>query len=371
MRTVTFRPPAFFGSDQDAIPSLVWEIGAGASQQFILGEAVSRLETQLREDFGTRHAIACGSGSAAMMLALRTCQAGPGDEVIVPAFGCQPIAGMAADLGATPVFVDIDERNLVMDPALAADAVTDRTVAVVPVHTFCVLADMPAFVALARRHGLKVVEDAAVAAGVASHGVPAGRWGDVGVISFSPSKPFGTCGEGGLVLTDHDETARTCQMLRDHGGPAGEAGLVGYSSRMDELSARFLLLRRVSLGDRLNRKAEIADRYTKALAPLAGAGLMSPPPSGWCHVYAVQTDRRDELRSHLRTRGVGTHVYYPVPLPHQPAFARFGRGLRFPGAEAVSQRNLALPAHPDLSDSDVDYVIDVVHTFFSGKRSSS
>jgi dTDP-4-amino-4,6-dideoxygalactose transaminase len=369
--TVTFRPPAFFGSDQDAIPSLVWEIGTGASQQFILGEAVSRLETQLSEDLGTRHAIACGSGSAAIMLALSSFQAGPGDEVIVPAFGCQPIAGMAANLGATPVFVDIDEHNLVMDPALAADAVTARTVAIVPVHTFSVLADMPAFVALARSHGLRVVEDAAVAAGVGSQGVPAGRWGDVGVISFSPSKPFGTCGEGGLVLTEHDETARTCRLLRDHGGPAGAARLVGYSSRMDELSARFLLLRRVSLGERVKRKAEIADRYTKAFAPLADAGLMTPPPSSWCHVYVVQTDRRDGLRSHLRTRGVGTHVYYPVPLPQQRAFARFGRGMRFPGAEAVSRRNLALPAHPDLSDSDVDYVIDAVHTFFSGKRSSS
>jgi dTDP-4-amino-4,6-dideoxygalactose transaminase len=369
--TVPFRPLAYFGDDQDAIPGLVWEIGTGAAQQFILGEAVSRLEAQLTEDTGARHAIACGSGSAAMMLALSALGAGPGDEVIAPAFGCQPIAGMAANLGATPVFVDVDERTLVMDPAAAADAVTARSVAIVPVHTFSVLADMPVLVALARRHQLKVVEDAAVAAGAVSHGVPAGRWGDAGVISFSPSKPFGTCGEGGLVLTDDDATARTCRLLRDHGGPAGEAGLVGYSSRMDELSARFLLLRRLSLGERLKRKAEIADRYTKALAPLAGTGLMTPPPSSWCHVYAVQTDRRDELRSHLTARGVGTHVYYPVPIPHQQAFARFGRGMRFPGAEAVCRRNLALPVRPDLSDSDVDYVIDAVHEFICGKRSSS
>ena len=146
------------------------EIGTGTAQQFILGEAVSRLEARLREDTGARHAIACGSGSAALMLALRALGVGPGDEVIVPAFGCQPIAGMAANLGATPVFVDIDARNLVLDPALAADAVTARTVAIVPVHVFSVLADMPAFAALARRYRLKVVEDAAVAVGVVSHG---------------------------------------------------------------------------------------------------------------------------------------------------------------------------------------------------------
>lgn len=371
MTTIPFRPPRFFEGDQDAIPGLIWEIGTCAAQQFILGEAVGRLEIQLSEDKGSRHAIACGSGSAAMMLVLQALGAGPGDEVIVPAFGCQPIAGMPAVLGATPVFVDIDERTLVMDPAAAADAITARTVAIVPVHTFSVLADMPAFVALARRHQIRVVEDAAVAVGAASHGVPAGRWGDAGVISFSPAKPLGTCGEGGLVLTDDDATARACRLLREYGGPARQAGAIGYSSRMDELSARFLLLRLVSLGERLKRKAEIADRYSKGLAPLTDAGLMTPPPSSWCHVYAVQTDRRDELRSHLTARGVGTHVYYPVPLPRQQAFMRYGRGTPFPGAEAVSRRNLALPARPDLSDSEVDYVIDAVHEFFRAKRSSS
>ena len=190
------------------------------------------------------------------------------------------------------------------------------------------------------------------------------------MISFSPSKPLGTCGEGGMVLTDNDATARTCRLLRDHGGSAGLAGVVGYSSRMDELSARFLLLRHPSLGERLKRKAEIADHYTRALAPLADAGG-DAAASDWCHVYAVQTDRRDELRGHLSARGVGTHVYYPLPLPHQQAFARFWQGMQFPAADAVSRRNLALPARADLSDSDVEYVIDAIHAFFRRKRSSS
>jgi dTDP-4-amino-4,6-dideoxygalactose transaminase len=371
---IPFFPPALFEHDRDAALRIIWEMGTGAAQEFTLGGAVSELEAAIRSGTGARHAVACGSGSAALTLALAALGMGRGDEVIVPAFGCQPIAGAVVNTGAVPVFADIDERTRVIDPAAVAAAVTSRTVAMLPVHVFSVLADMPGLTALARRHGLKVVEDAAVAPGAVLARVPAGYSGDAGVFSFSPFKPLGTCGEGGIVLTGDAEIARRCRLLRDHGG-AGPSGaeLIGYSSRMDELPARFLLHRRASFAERLQRKNKIAELYSQALAPLAGAGLITLPPAGaaegrWCHVYAVASERRDELREHLAARGVGTHVYYPVPLPSQPAFAGFAQGMRFPGAEAAGRTNLALPAHPGLADRDVAYITDVVHEFFRPGR---
>ncbi len=357
---VPFFSPTLFEHDWDVTLRLIQELGTGVAQEFILSEAVGELEAEMSGETGARHAIACGSGSAALTLAIDALGVGPGDEVIVPAFGCQPIAGTVANRGATPVFVDVDQRTMVMDPAAAAAAVTTRTVAIMPVHVFSVMADMPAVRALARRHGLKVLEDAAVAPGAALRGVAAGRWGDAGVFSFSPFKPLGTCGEGGIVLTDDDEIARKCRLLRNHGGTARSG---------PEVLARFLLHRRPSLAERLKRKVEIAERYTEALTPLADAGEVTLPLAGaiegsWCHVYALLTDRRDELREYLTARGVGTHVYYPVPLPSQPAFARFARGMRFPRAEAVGRGNLALPVRPDLTDPDVAYVLDVIYEFF-------
>jgi dTDP-4-amino-4,6-dideoxygalactose transaminase len=380
VKSVPFFPPALFERDRETALAFLWEIGTGAAQEFTLGEAVRALEADIQRETGARHAIGCASGSAALTLALDALGVRPGDEVIVPAFGCQPIAGAVAGLGAVPVFADIDQRTLVIDTAAAAAAVTAATAAIMPVHMFSVMADMPELTVLAHRHGLKIVEDAAVAAGAALGGIPAGRWGDAGVLSFSSFKPLGTCGEGGMVLTGDDEIARKCRLLRDHGRAPGTAGagaeLTGYSSRMDELPARFLMRARTSLADRLERKAEIAGRYSKALAPLEAAGLVSLPPAGpgapgapaegtWCHVYAVLTHRRDELSEHLAARGVGTHVYYPVPLPAQAAFARYAGGARFPHAETVGRTNLALPAHPGVSDQDVAYVVDAIYEFFS------
>lgn len=374
MKSVPFFPPALFERDREAALAFLWEMGTGAAQEFTCGEAVSALEADICRETGARHAIACASGSTALTLALDALGVRPGDEVIVPAFGCQPIAGAVAGRGAVPVFADIDQRTLVIDPAAAAAAVTAATVAIMPVHVFSVMADMPEVTALAHRHGLKVVEDAAVAAGAALGGVPAGRWGDAGVLSFSPFKPLGTCGEGGMVLTGDDEIARKCRLLRGPGGTAGAgAELTGYSSGMDELPARFLMRRRTTLADRLKRKAEIAGRYSEALAPLAAAGLVRLPPADpaertWCHVYALLTGSRDELREHLAARGVGTHVYYPVPLPAQAAFARYAGGRHFPHAETVGRANLALPTHPGVNDQDVAYVIDAVYEFFRAGR---
>jgi dTDP-4-amino-4,6-dideoxygalactose transaminase len=312
--------------------------------------------------------VACGSGTGGLNLAVHALDVGPGDEVVVPAFCCQPVASSVANRGATPVFADIDPWTLVLDPEAAEAAVTPSTVAVMPAHVFSVMADMPAFAALAGRHGLRVIEDAAVAQGAVLGGIPAGRWGDVGVFSFFQVKALGAAGEGGVVLTDDDERGERLRGLRNHGQRQRFVHEdVGYNSRMDEVVAEFLLHRWERFTQRLVRRADIAAYYTKRFEPLRDAGLLPPPAGreGRCYyVYAVLTDRRDALRRHLSERDIGTHVYYPLPLPGQPAFAAHGRGRRFPAAEAAGRRNLALPIWPHLTDAEMEYIADAVVEFF-------
>ncbi|MET9632585.1 DegT/DnrJ/EryC1/StrS family aminotransferase [Lentzea sp. NPDC006480] len=354
MRTLPFFPPKAFAAERRKTLELVRRIGLDPAQRFALGPAVAELERVISEQIGARHAVACGSGSGALDLAVAGVRIEPGDEVVVPAFGCQPIAGMIVGRGGVPVFADVSAETLVIDPDAAEAAISPRTVAIVPTHIFCTMADMPAFRAMAGRHGLAVVEDAAVAYGASLDGLAAGRWGDAGVFSYAQFKPLGGIGEGGVVVTDDDEIAARCRESRRHHG-------------MDELTARFLLLRHAGFTERMRRKAEIAARYDEAFAPLAEAGLVAlpsavPAPGRFSHVYAVLTDRRDELAEHLRAQGIGTHVYYPVPLPRQDAFARFGRGL-FPRAQAVCDRNLAIPVWPGLNDDEVAHVIRSVLAF--------
>jgi dTDP-4-amino-4,6-dideoxygalactose transaminase len=356
MRTLPFFPPSAFERDRQSTLDMIRAVGLDPEQRFVAGRAVAELERMVRQDTGARHAVACASGSGALASAVSSVGVEPGDEVIVPAFGCQPIAGMVVALGAVPVFADVDPRTLVLDPAAAEAAVTRRTVAVVPAHIFCTMADMPAFRTMATRHGLTVVEDAAVAYGATLDGRAAGRWGDAGVFSHAQFKPLGGIGEGGVVLTDDDEVAARCRAAREHGG-------------MDEVVARFLLRRRAGFTERMRRKAEIAARYTEAFAPLAESGLVTLPAAEpargrFTHVYALLTDRRDELAAHLRAQDIGSHVYYPVPLPSQQAFASFAGHARFPNAEAVGRRNLAIPVWPGLSDDEVAHVIRAVTEFF-------
>ncbi|PRY38908.1 DegT/DnrJ/EryC1/StrS family aminotransferase [Umezawaea tangerina] len=364
MRPLPFFPPAAFEQEREATLEMIRRIGLDPAQRFVLGPAVTELEEEISRETGARYAIACATGSSALALALAAVGVEPGAEVVVPAFGCQPIAGMVVGLGGVPVFADVDPRTLVLDPAAAETAVTSRTTAVVPTHIFATMADMPAFRTMAHDRGLTLVEDAAVAYGAALDGKAAGRWGDAGVFSHAQFKPLGGIGEGGVVVTDDDGVAARCRASRDGDRPDG------WSGGMDEMTARFLLRRRRGFTARMRRKAEIARRYTDAFAPLVEAGLLTlpaaePAPGRFCHVYALLTDRRDDLAAHLREQGIGTHVYYPVPLPRQPAFARFAGRARFPNAEAVGNRNLAIPVWPGLDDEDVDRIIAAVKGFFA------
>ncbi|MCF0086814.1 MULTISPECIES: DegT/DnrJ/EryC1/StrS family aminotransferase [unclassified Streptomyces] len=375
-RTIPFFAPDLFEEDREVLLDLVRRTGTVAGQRFILGERTAALEEALRATVDGAEVVACSSGTSGLTLILTAMGVGPGDEVVVPAYGCAPLGNTVANLGATPVFADIDPVTMVVDPAEVERAITPRTRAVMPAHMFSVMADMPAMREIARRHGVRLVEDSAVAQGGVLHGRPAGTWGEAGVFSFVQVKTFGTAGEGGVVVTHDAELARVVSALRNHGqeGPRFVHQRVGLNSRFDELQAAFQLHRLPGLAARLERRARIAAHYTERFAPLAERGIVPPPPGrdGRCYyVYSVLAEERDALERHLAAHGVASHVYYPLPLPHQPAFARFAPpGREWPHAWAASRRQLALPVNPHLTDAEVEYVADTVCAFAAGGRAA-
>ena len=373
MTALPFFPPDLFDHDRDLLLRTVHRIGVDPAQKFILGERTAALEAALRVETGAADVIACGSGTSALILVLRAMAIGAGDEVVVPALGCAPLAASVLAVGATPVFADVHPWTMVVEPGEVDAAITGETAAIMPAHMFSVMADMPALAAMAERRGVRLVEDSAVAQGGRLAGVPAGRWGEAGVYSFVQVKTFGTIGEGGAVVTDDPAIAAAVRMLRNHGQDGRTRFVhhaIGYNSRFDEIMADYQLHRLAGLAERLERRARIAEYYTERFAPLAERGVQAPPPGrdGRCfYVYCLLAERRDDLREHLAAHGVGTHVYYPSPLPKQPAFAQYARGC-WPHAELASARMLALPIYPHLTDAQVEHIADSVCAFPGGPR---
>jgi dTDP-4-amino-4,6-dideoxygalactose transaminase len=367
---IPFFPPDLFEADRKVMLDLIREIGTGPDQRFILGEYTREFEELLRDSLGAADVIACGSGTSALGLVLTAMGIGEGVEVVVPAFGCAPLAAAVANLGATPVFADIDPHRMVMDPDDVDRRITDRTKAIMPAHMFSVMADMPRLAGIAQRRGVRLVEDSAVAQGAMLRDVPAGLWGEAGVFSFVQVKSFGMPGEGAAVVTRDAEIGRIVRMLRNHGQESGQRFLhhrVGYNSRFDEIQAAFQIHRFAGLAARLERRAAIADYYTERFTPLADNGVIPPPPGheGRCYyVYAVLADGRDDLKIHLAERGIGSHVYYPLPLPKQSGFASYAMpGDRWPNADQASAKALALPIYPHLTAAQVEYIADAVCEF--------
>ncbi|WP_439945997.1 DegT/DnrJ/EryC1/StrS family aminotransferase [Streptomyces sp. BBFR109] len=371
--TIPFFAPDLFEEDREVLLDLVRRTGTAGEQKFILGERTAAFERALGETLGGAEVVACSSGTSALTLILTAMGVGLGDEVVVPAYGCAPLGNTVANLGATPVFADIDPVTMVVDPAEVEAAITARTKALLPAHMFSVMADMPRIREIARRHGVRLVEDSAVAQGGVLDGRPAGTWGEAGLFSFVQVKTFGTAGEGGAVATEDAELARVVRALRNHGqdGQRFVHQRVGCNSRFDEVQAAFQLHRLPGFPARLERRARIADYYTERFTPLGERGVVPPPPgcNGRCHyVYSLLADERDALREHLAAHGVSSHVYYPAPLPHQPAFARFAPpGRQWPHALAASRRQLAIPINPHLTDAQVEHIADTVCAFAAGR----
>ena len=343
--------------------------GVLETQRFVGGPPVEEFETAMCERVGSAHAVAVSSGTDALLCALMALDVGAGDEVIVPTFSFFATGGCVFRLGAKPVFVDVDARTFNIDPVAVERAVTDRTRAIMPVHVFGQCAEMDAINEIAKQCGATVIEDAAQAIGATYHGRSACTLGEVACLSFYPTKNLGACGEGGMILTDSEELALVARQLRNQGQTGVyDHALVGGNFRLDSLKAAVLTVKLGYLEDLTNRRRRNAAQYGDLLSDVP----ITPPivaegHEPVYHQYTILCERRDALRTFLQDRGVGTGVFYPIPLHLQKCFASVGcEAGACPVAERLCEQVVSLPCHPMLSEEDVDYVSSCVHEFFSG-----
>ena len=340
------------------------------AQQFILGPEVAALEAELGAACGARFAIGVSSGTDALLMALMAVGTAPGHEVVVPAYSFFATAGTVARLGARPVFVDVEPESLNMDPAAADDAITSRTRAVIPVHIFGRCATMDSILHAAKAHQVPVIEDAAQAIGTEdAAGGRAGTFGAMACLSFYPTKNLGAFGDAGMVLTDDEVLARQLRVLRMHGETAKyDHAVVGGNFRMDAIQAAVLRVKLRHLPEWNRARAAHAALYRQLFAEaglLDRVQLPAAAPGHTYHQFAIRVRDRDALRSFLGTRGVGTEIYYPIPLHLQPCFSELGhKAGDFPVAEAAARESLALPIYPELTDHQQRYVVDTVAAFY-------
>lgn len=338
-----------------------------ASGHYILGPNVKAFEEEIATYTGTRHGIGVNSGSDALTLALRALDIGPGDEVITTPFTYIAPAESIHQMGAKIVFADIDPGTLCLDPQEVARRITPRTKAIIAVHLFGQMADLASLQKLSVERGIHLIEDCAQAIGARNATHPAGSFGAMGCFSFYPTKNLGADGDGGMVVTNDDALAKKLRMLRVHGIERRYYhDLHGFNSRLDELQAAILRVKLKHLEAWNDRRRAIAARYSEGFAGLPVQTPVTAPGNHHIfHVYALQTDRRDELQQHLERSGVPTLIYYPLPLHLQKVYAGYGwlEG-DFPVAEATSKRIQPLPMYPELSDDQVDHVIETVRAFF-------
>jgi dTDP-4-amino-4,6-dideoxygalactose transaminase len=344
-------------------------------QQFILGPDVAGLEEEIAGYCGAAHAVGCASGSDALLLPLMTLGVCAGDEVITSPYTFFATAGAIWRTGATPVFVDIDPDTYNIDPALLEAGITPRTKVVIPVHLYGQTADMAAINAIASKHGLTVLEDAAQAIGARFQGKRAGALAQVAAFSFYPSKNLGGFGDAGMIVTDDAELARAVARLRVHGmEPKYVHHEVGFNSRLDAIQAAVLRVKLRHLDAWNAARRDVARRYQTLFSESGLEGVVGLPSEapGRFHVYnqyviRVRAEARDSLRAHLAASRIGTEIYYPIPLHQQVCFASLGyqRG-DFPHSEAAALETIALPIYAELSENSQCYVVEKVAQFFRG-----
>ena len=343
------------------------------SQQFVLGAEVRALEEEIAGYSKTKFAVGCASGSDALLLALMSCGIGEGDEVITAPFSFFATAAAITRLGARSVFVDIEARTFNISPSLVAAAVTERTRAIVPVHLYGQCAEMNPLIELSQSRGIPIIEDAAQAIGAEDQRRRAGSMGTIGCLSFYPSKNLGGAGDGGMLVTNDLDHARRLRILRVHGEEQKyHHKLVGINSRLDALQAAVLRVKLPHLDDWSTGRQRKAQQYELMFGDAGLADKVELPfvRSGACHIFhqfvvRVHDGKRDDLRAHLRECGVGTDVYYPVPLHLQPCFAPLGyHPGDFPNAEQAVSEVLALPLYPELTAKQQETVVRKISDFY-------
>lgn len=342
-------------------------------QAFVMGPEIPALEKAVADLMQVRHGIACASGTDALLLPLRALDLKPGDEVIAPAFTFFATAGAIHNAGGTPVFADIDPVTFNVTAETIAAKITPRTRAIVVVHLFGQMAEMEAIAPLAAKHGLAVVEDGAQAIG--ARRMVDGAWrtpgqlGTVATLSFFPTKNLGGWGDGGMMLTEDDALATRLAKLRLHGGAKQyHHEEVGYNSRLDSLQAAVLLVKLRHLAQWNAARQAHAAYYNAAFATLPAICPPRTDPANehTFHQYTIRAERRDALLEHLKARGIGCGVYYPVALHLQPCFAHLGYTLgSLPVTEAAQASVLSLPVYPELVRAQLDEVIDAIRGFYA------
>lgn len=358
--------------------------------QYILGETVESFEKSFAAYCDARYAIGVGNGSDALVMALKACGVKPGDEVITTAMSFSATAEAITSVGAVPVFADCTRDTYALDPADAEKRITEKTRAIIPVHLYGQCADMDAINAVAKAHGLKVVEDCAQAAGATYKGRKAGSLGDVGCVSFFPTKNLGCAGDGGAIVTNDESIYRQCRAYRAHG--SGLDGLytygiqngvavsekdmdfngnlpkyfnfvTGYNSRLDAIQAAILSVKLPYLDGWNERRREIARQYNERITnPAVGKPFLAEYNTHIYYVYVITAEKRDELRAYLQDNGITSGVYFPVPFHKQVVYRDLGyRPGDMPNAEFVAEHSMVLPMFPELTQEEIDHVIDTVN----------
>lgn len=353
------------------------------SGQFIMGPDVPAFESEVAKFVGAKHAIGVSSGTDAILLALMALGIGPGDEVLCPTFTFFATAGCVARAGAVPVFVEADPLTFNLDVSDAARKVTSRTKAVIPVHLFGQSANMAAVMELAGKHKLAVIEDAAQSLGAKYNGRAVGSIGTFGTYSFFPSKNLGALGDAGMVVSNDDALAEKARLLRTHGSkPKYYHKMVGANFRLDSIQAAFLRVKLPHYNEYTKRRKANAAFYTEKLSKLPGVALASdedtsaqmilPIAQPHCdHIWNQYTlrlpgaGRRDALKKHLTDRGIGTEIYYPVPMHEQECFAYCNAKRSCPTASQLAQEVISIPIYPELPAAQQDEVIQELASFLN------
>lgn len=371
------------------------------SGMFIGGKAVTDFEEKFARYIGVKHAISVNSGTDALIIAMKALGVKAGDEVITTPFTFFATAETIAAVGATPVFVDIEEDTYNIDPEKIEEKITDKTKAILPVHIFGQPANMKRIQEIADKHGLLVIEDACQAVGSAIGEQMIGTLGNAACFSFFPTKNLGAFGDGGMITTNDENVAIVCRALKEHGmaqngakaryilegvedelsGTVSPDGLynpykyynylIGYNSRLDALQARVLSIKLEHLDTYNQQRKEIAAFYEKQLGDIEG--LITPKAKTdvtpvW-HQYAFRCDKKDEMGNYLASKGVGSAAFYPVPLHLQKAFINLGyKEGDLPVAEMITKQTVCLPIFPELKQDELQYVVDCIKDFFNTKE---
>ncbi|MCR5517771.1 MAG: DegT/DnrJ/EryC1/StrS family aminotransferase [Lachnospiraceae bacterium] len=377
-----------YASIQDELDKAALDVLHGG--QYILGKTVEDFEKAFASYCGVQYAVGVGNGSDALVMALKACGVKPGDEVITTAMSFSATAEAITSVGATPVFADCTRNTFCINPAEIEKKITDKTKAIIPVHLYGQCADMDAINSIAKAHYLKVIEDCAQAAGATYNGKKAGSLGDVGCVSFFPTKNLGCAGDGGIIVTNNESIYRQCRAFRAHG--SGLDGLytygiqngvevkeedvdfngnlpkyfnfvTGYNSRLDALQAAILSVKLPYLDSWNERRREIAKQYDEKITnPAISKPAVAADNTHIYYVYAITTEKRDELREYLKQNEITSGVYFPVPFHLQKVYEGLGYKLGdMPNAEFVGNHSMVLPMFPELTQEEIDKVIETVN----------